>query len=113
MGLWLLAAVVPAATVHLVPVLTTNGHHMLTRLHVVPLEHALLIPGEGSDLHAQGNLCLWTVTNQKRIYAQTGALAICLGVLIAVAPLSSGHPLAGSCPCLGPSCQNWQQRAQG
>lgn len=79
MGLWLLAAAVAAATVHLVPVLTTNGHHMLTRLHAVHLEHALLIPGEGSDLHAQLDLCLWTVTNQRRSYAQTEALgmAIC------------------------------------
>ncbi len=113
MGLWLLAAVVAAATVHLVPVLTTNGHHMLTRLHVLPLEHVLLIPGEDSDLHAQGDLCLWTVTNQRRSYAQTEALGICSGVPIAVAPLSSGHALAGSCSCLGPYCQNWQQRAQG
>ena len=77
MGLWLLAAVVPAATVHLVPVLTTNGHHMLTRLHVLPLEHALLIPGEGSDLHAQGDFYLWTVTNQRTSYAQTLGMAIC------------------------------------
>ncbi len=108
MGLWLLAAAVAAATVDLVPALTTNGHRMLTRLHAVPLEHALLIPGEGSDLHAQGDLCLWTVTNQKRSYAQTGALetAICSGVPIAVAPLSSGRASAGSWSCLGPSCQN-------
>ena len=78
MVLWLLAAAVAAATVHLVPVLTTNGHRMLTRLHAVPLEHALLNPGEDSDLHVQGGLCLWTVTNQRRIYAlATGALAIC------------------------------------
>ena len=113
MGLWLLAAAVAAATVDLVPALTTNGHRMLTRLHAVHLEHALLIPGEGSDLYAQGGLCLWTVTNQRRSYAQTEALGICLGVPVAVAPLSSGRASAGSCSCLGLSCQNWQQRAQG
>ncbi len=79
MDLWLPAAAVAAAAAHLVPVLTTNGHHMLTRLHAVPPEHALLIPGEGSDLHAHGGLCLWTVTKQRRSYAQTEALgmAIC------------------------------------